>query len=175
MRGYAYLYHKTLRLQGNRLILEHRLRNTGRKPISTSVYEHNFFMLDGRASGPDTVLRFRFNPGAKADLHGLAETKGKNLHYLRELESGQTVFTELNGYGGNAADNDIRVENTRTGAAVHQTGDHPLSKLVLWSIRTTVCPEAYIDLQVEPGKEVAWRIAYEFYTPQAPPPSARTR
>ena len=165
-RGYAYLYHKTLRLQGNRLILEHRLRNTGRKPISTSVYEHNFFMLDGRASGPDTVLRFRFDPRAKADLHSLAETEGKSLQYLRELERGQTVFTELNGFGETAADNDIRVENTRTGAAVHQTGDHPLSKLVLWSIRTTVCPEAYIDLQVEPGKEVSWKIGYEFYSAQ---------
>jgi 6-phosphogluconolactonase len=165
-RGYAYLYHKTLRLEGNRLILEHRLRNTGRKPISTSVYEHNFFMLDGQASGPDTVLRFRFDPRAKADLHGLAKTEGTDLRYLHELERGQTVFTELNGYGGKAADNDIRVENTKTGAAVHQTGDHPLSKLVLWSIRTTVCPEAYIDLQVEPGKEVSWRIAYEFYSAQ---------
>lgn len=161
--GYAYLYQKTLRLEGNRLILEHRLRNTGRKTISTSVYEHNFFMLDGQASGPDTVVRFRFDPRAKADLHGLAETREKELRYLHELERGQTVFTELSGYGGSAADNDIRVENTKTGAAVHQTGDHPLSKLVLWSIRTTVCPEAYIDLQVEPGKEVAWRIAYEFY------------
>jgi 6-phosphogluconolactonase len=173
--GYAYVYHKTLRLQGNRLILEHRLQNAGRKTISTSVYEHNFFMLDGQASGPDTILRFRFDPRAKADLHGLAETEGMSLHYLRELQSGQTVFSELNGYGGNAADNDIRVENTRTGAAVHQTGDHPMSKLVLWSIRTTVCPEAYIDLQVEPGKEVSWRIAYEFYAAQASPPSNAAR
>ena len=169
--GYAYLYHKTLRLQGNHLILEHRLRNTGRKTISTSVYEHNFFMLDGQASGPDTVLRFRFDPRAKADLHGLAETEEKSLHYLHELERGQTVFTELNGYSGNAADNDIRVENAKTGAGVRQTGDHPLSKLVLWSIRTTVCPEAYIDLKVEPGKEVSWRIAYEFYTAQTSAPA----
>ncbi|HXA67641.1 MAG TPA: beta-propeller fold lactonase family protein [Bryobacteraceae bacterium] len=173
--GYAYLYHKTVRLEGNRLILEHRLRNTGRKTISTSVYEHNFFMLDGQASGPDTVLRFRFDPHAKADLHGLADTEGTDVRYLRELERGQSVFTELNGYGETAADNDIRVENTKTGAAVRQTGDHALSKLVLWSIRTTVCPEAYIDLQVEAGKEVSWRIAYEFYAAQASPPAKATR
>ena len=174
-KGYAYLYHKTLRLDGNRLILEHRLRNTGRKTISTSVYEHNFFMLDGQASGPDTVVRFRFDPRAKADLHGLAETEGTDLRYLHELERGQTVFTELNGYGGSAADNDIRVENTKTGAGVHQTGDHPLSKLVLWSIRSTVCPEAYIDLQIEPGKEVSWQIGYQFYAAQATQPANAAR
>ena len=173
--GYAYLYQKTLRLEGDHLILEHRLRNTGRKTISTSVYEHNFFMLDGQASGADTVLRFRFDPRAKADLHGLAQTEEKSLRYLHELERGQTVFTELSGYSGNASDNDIRVENAKTGAGVHQTGDHPLSKLVLWSIRTTVCPEAYIDLRVEPGKEVLWRIAYEFYTAQASKPAHAAR
>jgi 6-phosphogluconolactonase len=173
--GYAYLYRKTLRLESNRLILEHHLRNTGRKPISTSVYEHNFFMLDGQASGPDTVVRFRFDPRAKADLHGLAETEEKSLRYLHELDRGQTVFSELNGYGRSAADNDIRVENTSTGAGVHQTGDHPISKLVLWSIRTTVCPEAYIDLEVEPGKEVSWRIAYEFYTAQTSAPANAAR
>ena len=173
--GYAYLYQKTLRLKGNRLILEHRLQNTGRKTISTSVYEHNFFMLDGQASGPDTVLRFRFDPRAKADLHGLAQTEGKDLRYRHELERGQTVFSELSGYGGSASDNDIRVENTETGAAVRQTGDRALSKLVLWSIRTTVCPEAYIDLQVEPGKEVSWRIGYEFYIAQTSPPANAVR
>jgi hypothetical protein len=161
--GYAYVYRKTLRLDRNHLILEHRLRNRGRNKISTSVYEHNFFMLDGQATGPDTVIRFRFDPSAKAELNGLAETKKNDLRYLHELQRGQTVFSELSGYGGSAADNDIRVENIQTGAGVRQTGDHPLSKLVLWSIRTTVCPEAYIDLQVEPGREVSWRIAYEFY------------
>jgi 6-phosphogluconolactonase len=165
--GYAYVYRKTVRLQGNKLILEHRLRNTGRKTISSSVYEHNFFMLDGKSSGPETVVRFKFDPSAKADLKGLAETKGNELRYLRELEPGQSIYSELNGYGGTSADCDIRVENTQTGAAVRQTGDHALSKLAFWSIKTTVCPEAYIDLQVEPGKETSWKIAYEFYAAQA--------
>ena len=39
-----------------------------------------------------------------------------------------------------------------------------MAKLVFWSIRTTVCPEAFIDLRVEPGQEVKWNINYEFYT-----------
>jgi hypothetical protein len=47
---------------------------------------------------------------------------------------------------------------------VRQTSDRPLSKLVFWSIRSTVCPEAYIDMRIEPGKEFTWRIAYDFYT-----------
>jgi hypothetical protein len=56
------------------------------------------------------------------------------------------------------------VENQKLGVGVRQTGDHPLSKLYFWSVRTTVCPEAYIDLKVAPGQEATWRISYDFYT-----------
>ena len=56
------------------------------------------------------------------------------------------------------------MENPAAHAGVRQTSDRPLSKLVFWSIRSTVCPEAYIDMRIEPGKEFHWRIAYDFYT-----------
>jgi hypothetical protein len=83
------------------------------------------------------------------------------------------VQTDLEGFGTSAGDYDIRVENRKTGAGVRQTGDRPMSKLHLWSIRTTVCPEAFIDLRIEPGKESSWRIAYEFYQVPAPTRTAR--
>ena len=42
------------------------------------------------------------------------------------------------------------------------------SRRALWSIRTTVCPEAYVNLRIEPGEEATWRIAYEFYAVPVP-------
>jgi hypothetical protein len=161
--GYAYVYRKKLRLSKDTLVLEHRLKNTGRKTIASSVYEHNFFMLDNQPTGPDFVVRFPFEPRATRALNGLAETRGKDIVYLKEFERRQTVFTELEGFSGSARDYDIRVENRKTDAGVRQTGDRPMSKLLLWSAVKTVCPEAYIDLRIEPGAESAWRIAYEFY------------
>ena len=168
--GYAYVYRKNLRLTRDTLVLEHRLRNTGRKHISTSVYNHNFFTLDNQPTGPGFAVRFRFEPRAIADLKGVAETQGKDFVYLQELQRGQTLFSELQGFGAAAADYDFRIENRNTGAGVRVTGDHPISKLLLWAARTTVCPEPYIDLSIEPGKESSWRIAYEFY--QVPRPAA---
>jgi hypothetical protein len=35
---------------------------------------------------------------------------------------------------------------------------------LLNSIRTTLCPEPYIRMRVEPGREAKWRIDYQFYT-----------
>jgi hypothetical protein len=161
--GYAYEYHKTVRLTGNTLVLEHRLKNAGRKPIATNVYNHNFYVLDGELTGPDFVVRVPFVPRAARPLNGLAEIRGKEVAFLKPFEPKQSVFTELEGFGATPADYDIRVENTKTGAGVRQTSDRPISKLNFWSATRTVCPEAFIDLRIDPGKESAWRITYEFY------------
>ena len=109
-------------------------------------------------------MRFPFTPRATGDLKGLAEVRGKDLVYLSELKKGQTASTEFEGFGTTPADFDVRVENRKTGAGVRQRGDLPISKLVFWSIRTTVCPEMYVHLNAQPGKETAWSIRYEFYT-----------
>ena len=161
--GYAYVYRKTLRLIKDSLVLEHRLKNTGRKPIATSVYNHNFFTLDRQPTGPDIVVRFPFDPRAARALNGLAEIRGRELAFLKEFVKGQTVFTELEGFGTTARDYDFRIEHRQTGAGVRITGDRPLSKLLFWSAALTVCPEPYIDASVEPGKESSWRITYQFY------------
>jgi hypothetical protein len=167
-RGYAYVYRKKLSLVKDSLVLEHRLENTGKKVIATSVYDHNFFTLDGQLTGPDAVVRLSFDPRAAADLKGLAEVRGREIAFLRPFEQKETVFTEIQGFGTTPRDYDFRVENRKTGAGVHVTGDQPLSKLLFWSAWKTVCPEPYIDIRVEPGKQFAWRIAYEFYQVASP-------
>jgi hypothetical protein len=104
--GYAYLYKKTVRLAKDapRLVIEHSLKNTGKKTIETNVYNHGFFMLDGQPSGPDFTVKFPFDVKAVADLQGLAEVRGKELHYLKELQpGGQSVHTQLTGFGDSAA------------------------------------------------------------------------
>jgi hypothetical protein len=86
-----------------RLIIEHSLKNTGKKTIETNVYNHGFFVIDGQPSGPDFTVKFPFEAKAVADLQGLAEVRGKELHYLKELQpEGQSVHTQLTGFGDSA-------------------------------------------------------------------------
>ncbi len=161
--GYAYTYRKTVRLLKDSLVLEHRLKNTGRKAIATSVYNHNFFTMDRQPTGPDIVVRFPFVPRAARPLNDLAEIRGNDAKFLREFAKGQTVFTEVEGFGATAKDYDFRIENRKTGAGVRITGDRPLQKVYFWTAHLTTCPEPYIDVSVEPGKESSWRITYQFY------------
>ncbi|MGD0498308.1 MAG: hypothetical protein ABSC23_07720 [Bryobacteraceae bacterium] len=167
--GYAYVYRKTVRLARRQpvMTLEHSLRNTGKKTIETSVYEHDFFMIDNRPTGPEFVVKFPFEAHASRDLAPLAKLEGKELHYLQELQSEprrQTAQADITGFSDKASDFDFRVENLKTGAGVRETCDRPLTRINFWSIRTTLCPEGYVSLRVAPGHEAAWRIRYEFYT-----------
>jgi len=164
--GLAYVYRKTLRLTRNKpeLVIEHTLRNTGRREISTAQYNHNFFVIDKQPTGPDFVVKFPFEARATLDLQDKAQVRGRELVYLRELQKGESVFTQLTGFGDTAKDYDFRIENRKAGAGVRITGDRPLKRLVYWSIRTTLCPEPYIAIQAGPGGETRWKITYEFYT-----------
>jgi hypothetical protein len=172
--GYAYLYTKKVRLVKNKpeMVLEHSLKNTGRRLIETEQYNHNFFMIDHQPTGPDSVVKFAFDPHPKMDLKGAAKVEGRQLEYAAELKPGQSVFTEFEGFGATAKDNDFRLEHRKGGAGVRITGDQPIVKLIYWSIQTTLCPEPYIRMKIAPGQTFKWKIAYEFY---ALPKTAATK
>jgi hypothetical protein len=165
--GYAYVYEKTLKLDKHQpvLILEHRIKNTGTKAIDTQVYDHDFFMLDAAPTGPGMAVRFAFDPQAKQQIEPRAKIDGKDLVYLQEVGTGpgQAVTSYLTGYSNSPADYDITVENRNTGVGVEQTSSSPIAQLNFWSIHTTICPEAYIHVNVQPGGTGNWNIRYRFF------------
>ena len=164
--GYAYVYRKTVRLTKDKpeLVLEHSLKNTGRHTISTSVYDHNFFVIDEQPSGPDFVVKFPFDAQADGDLKDILELRDKQVRYRRKLEKNETVITPISGFGQSARDYEIAVENHKTGAGVKVTGDRPLTQVVFWSAPRVLSPEAYVSMKIAPGEVQTWRMAYEFYT-----------
>jgi hypothetical protein len=166
--GYGYLYRKTVRLVKGKpeMLLEHALRNTGSKAIEGNVYNHNFFVIDHQAPGPDFALKFAFEIRGAGEMANLAEVHGNQIHYLKTLGNGETAATRIQGFGDTAKDYDVTVENRKTGAGVHVTGDRPVARVYLWSVKTTLCPEVYINLQIEPGQESKWNAKYQFYTLQ---------
>ncbi len=166
VRGYSYIYTKKVRVVKGQpeLVLEHTLKNTGKREIDTEVYDHDFYVIDGQPTGPAFSVKFVFPPHATDDLGDKAAVRGQEIVYLRELApKNDSAASYIEGYSDRVNDNDIRVENTKAGVGVEEIGDHPLSKLYLWSIRTTVCPEAYIALHIPPGKKGKWQIRYRFY------------
>jgi len=167
--GVGYNYTKTLRLSSDAPVLsiEHALTNTGTRTIDTEVYDHDFYMLDGTHTGPAITVRFPFEPVAAQELKNGAHIAEGQIAFDRELNTGESAFTGISGFSRNISDYDFVVENSATGAGVEQTADQPITRLFFWSIRTTVCPEAYIHLVVAPGQTVHWTIRYRFFTASA--------
>jgi hypothetical protein len=164
--GYGYCYQKTIQLVQGRpdMVMEHKLKNTGERAIASSVYNHNFLVLDGQPPGPDFVLRMPFEIKTKrAPNNALAELRGNQIVYLKALQEKETVFAQVQGFGPTAADYQFTIENKKTGAGLKITGDRPLSNVVLWSIRSVLSLEPFIAMTIEPGQEFTWKYTYTYY------------
>jgi hypothetical protein len=191
--GYAYVYTKTVRLTPGKpqMTISHNLRNTGTKAINTDVYNHGFFMLDAQPTGRAVTVTFPFDIKGSRDMNGVAEVRGRQIVYLRELEDvvgpdgtpgaipaapgrggppGATATTPVEGFSQDPKDLDFAIENHKTGAGVRITGDRPLSHFNFWSIRKTIGAEPYIEVKADPGKETSWRLTYDFYSVPAESP-----
>lgn len=164
--GYGYVYRKTVRLNAGKpeMVIEHSLRNTGRQPIQSNLYNHNFLVLDQSATGPDYVITVPFAvKTTRPPNKELAEVRGNQIVYLKTLQDHDTVAMPVEGFGGEATDYDIRVENRKLGAGMRVVGDRPLASVALWSIRSVMAIEPFISVAVETGKEMTWKYTYSYY------------
>jgi hypothetical protein len=147
------------------MLLAHSLKNTGTRAITASAYDHNFLVLDQKPAGPGYSITFPFTVEPKGpEMRDLAEIKGKQIVYNKPLQGADRVMTVIGGFSDRASDYDFRIESQAAGAGMRVTGDRPLSRSMLWSIRSVVSVEPYIDIAIKPGEEYTWNLTYNFYT-----------
>ena len=165
--GHGYVYRKTVRLAKGKpeMVLEHSLKNTGRRTIQSSVYNHNFLVLDGQAPGPDFSITVPFQiHSPQPPNQELAQIRGNQIVYSKVLENQEVVEIPMLGFSDSPQDNEIRIENSRVGAGMRISGDRPLSSANLWSIRSVLAVEPFITMTIDPGSEFTWKMSYEYYT-----------
>ena len=171
--GFGYVYTKTVRLIKGEptMSLEHSLKNTGRRTIESSVYNHNFVVLDRQPTGPDfsITVPFKITTTLPPD-QTLAEIRGNQIVFRKPLVNQDRVYFPLQGFGSGPKDYDIRIENTKTRAGMRITADRPLTRMVVWSIRSVLSMEPFIGMSIEPGKAFTWKLTYSFYTVPASSP-----
>lgn len=160
--GYGYIYTKTIRLKNNGFIIEHKLQNNGIKTIETDQFNHNFFMIDYKKSGPPFTISFPYAISTNDDLKGLLEISDKHINFIKELNN-NSVFVELSGFTDQVADHQVTVVNPESGAGVTFTVDKPLSRMAFWACETTLCPENFIQIMVKPGEEDCWASDYTLF------------
>jgi hypothetical protein len=164
--GWGYTYTKVARLAKGEpvLVLQHSLKNTGRRPIDTSVYDHNFLYLDRQPPGPDFAITVPFaiqsNTPPRPEFE---QIRGHQILYRKVLAGRDVVATPVNGFGSGANDYDIRIENAKLGVGMRITGDRPLLDESLWSIRAVLAVEPFLKITIAPGEQITWTITYRYY------------
>jgi hypothetical protein len=165
--GYGYVYRKVVRLLNGKaeMTIDQSLKNTGKRAIQSSVYNHNFVVLDKQARGPDFTFRVPFQIQANRPPNKeLAEIRGNEIVFRKPLSGEDQLAVPIQGFGESARDTEIVIENRKVGAGVKITGDRPLVRDLLWSIRTVLAIEPYIAIDIEPGAEFTWKNMFEYYT-----------
>lgn len=166
--GYGYRYVKRISFLTDAdapgFRIARTLTNTGTKRLETDHYAHHFMTVDGDAIGPNYRIRFGYPAVVRGEdrLGDLAAIRDGVLVFRKPLDNA-SVFAEL--AGAPAEQNRITVEHAPTGVSLRIIGDRPLTKCNVWSVRTTICPEPYVELKLDPGQAVSWSTTYQITAP----------
>lgn len=161
--GYGYVHEKTLSLVPGKpqLLISNRLRNTGKKDINTTVYNHNFLRLLRGNNGTKITFPFALS-AANPPPPDLMRIEGNSLAYLRPMKNKERISFLLTGFGSSAADYDFTIQDTANGGGVHVQGDQPITRLNIFSVDRVQSVEPFIAIDLEPGAEKRWSYTYTF-------------
>ena len=112
--------------------------------------------MGGKSVGPGYTVTAPFELKQARPMEGdLVTISGKQLVYQKKLQG-----EDKNGTAHRIFRECLRLRfpaRQEAGAGVRVTGDRPLLRASVWSIRTVVAVEPFIDVIVEPGKTFEWK------------------
>jgi hypothetical protein len=167
--GLKYQYEMTIELTESKdvpsLRIRYQLKNIGRGRVSTDFYQHNFFNVDGDPIGPNYALEFPYKPkleklgGKFADL---VTADGKELRFTDKLTE-DFIMAGVTGYNiSTIRDRQVTMKHAPSGVRVVCAWDYGTQKLNIWGVKTTLCPEPFGQLVVEPRQQNLWSVLYRF-------------
>jgi hypothetical protein len=165
--GFACYYTKKISIGKTSpgFLISHVLENTGRKNITTSHYCHNFSQIDKTPVGKNYVVKFPFDvTNLDHELfEPIAETKGKEIGFLKNIEQGKCIFSNLTGFDNKVGSNQFAIENTKSGAGLKFQADRSVAWAKLYATPSTICPELGISINLKPNQQFSWENQYGFY------------
>ncbi len=156
--GYGYIYKKSISLSQNKLKITYILENTGEKKISTTEYCHNFIGIDNNSIGSNYSLKL------PCDIHpegvsGEIIVKDKEISWPDSF-SGEfySQFKDFDCSGNSTWE----LYDSKSGVSVKETDDFIPQKFALWGSKHVASPEAFANIDIEPGEKQTWLREYEF-------------
>jgi len=157
-RGYAARFTKTVRLDENRMSIHARLENVGELALKTREYNHNFVIINRHCFGESYRLTLPFQPHPE-DCDGPYRCQGQEITWPDPVR--ETYFSPMERFPGSGpAAWELR--HLESGVSLREETDFPWRQFALFGNQTLVCPEAFIEIDLEPGATLEWTRKYEF-------------
>jgi hypothetical protein len=168
--GYAYELSAKVAVRSDHVKVDWTLLNTGKKPFTTRQYTHNFFRFDNYNVGPDYTLGFPYDFQAEG-LQPEQEQIGREIRFVKQVPQWVNLVVPYpKDYTGA---NTCVVRQETSGASVLCTTSLPGLRTAVHARPGYVSPEQFIELTVNPGKEVKWSRGYRFLNASVVPRSIR--
>ena len=159
--GYRYVKQYRVDAEKSTLVIAYELGNTGERAFRFDQYNHNWFRMGDEPIGQAYRLDLGFPVELKsAEWYALADS---SISIARPVTKGVYLPSAC---AATAEQNWLRVHCDPTGQSVLVKGDFPLARFALFADQRGLCPEAFIESTVQPGRSVRWTRTYEF-RPQA--------
>jgi hypothetical protein len=165
LSDYGYIYTKTIRLVGdsNKMTIEHHLKNTGKLPIATPVYDHNFLTIDGMGVGSAYSISVPYDiKPAPAPESKFVRIQAKRAAYVADLEGQDRVAFGLQGFSSERSEYNFVIANDAAKVGIRIEGDRPLADASVWSIRSVLAVEPFVDVSANPGADFSWSYTYTY-------------
>jgi len=160
--GYNYRYEKEILINGaeGKLIINHRLKNTGIKPIQTIQYCHNFILIDSEYVGTDYQFEINREPISGTTTPGYLQKTNSTWNFLQQLDG--VIIMNFADAGKDRQSLSVVVSNNATGGRIRFSTKSKLEKIRFFAEKKAICPEPFISIKLAPGKEFVWSWEYEF-------------
>ncbi|MDR1279789.1 MAG: hypothetical protein LBK99_03070 [Opitutaceae bacterium] len=157
--GHAYRLEADLRLDGPGVVVEWRLFNTGRKPVTTRQYTHNFFRIADRDTGRGYVMSFPYDFQPRGLETGQRQ-EGRDICFVGAIPRWiNAVVPWPEGYSG---PNTLTLRHT-------EARRHIVCKTSLPGLRTDIharagyiAPEQFVEITIASGESRSWKRHYIF-------------
>jgi hypothetical protein len=167
--GLKYVYELTYQVTESKgvptLHVTHQLKNVGRGRIVTDFYQHNFFNVDADPIGPNYSLEFIYEPkpqNPRGKFEDLVTVMGKELRFKDKLDDGY-VMAGVTGYNPSLiVHRQVTMKHATSGVRVQCSWDPPTQKINVWGVKTTICPEPFTQVVLEPRNAKIWHVQYRF-------------
>lgn len=190
-RGYAVRLVTNFKVKHNWLEINYRMENTGKRPVDTHEYRHNFIGIDGQFIGPDYHLHLPYPIEMEKIAHAYHKLAPPLLRKLlpnalmdamieNMLQKGLRVVAIKGGdvdflarpstwFYFRTSGFDFRTDYQweimlcSKAVGVREYDDFTPSRVGVWGDAHVISAETFIDISLQPGEVKAWQRKYEFF------------